>query len=70
MNLANALTISRIISVPVIAVLLLCDNLLYSLISAVLFSLATITDYLDGYLARRMNMESDLGNLLDPLADK
>lgn len=70
MNLANALTISRIISVPVIAVLLLRDNLLYSLISALLFSLATITDYLDGYLARRLNMESDLGKLLDPLADK
>jgi CDP-diacylglycerol---glycerol-3-phosphate 3-phosphatidyltransferase len=70
MNLANALTISRIISVPVIAVLLLSDNLVYSLISAFLFVIATITDYLDGYLARRMNMESDLGKLLDPLADK
>jgi CDP-diacylglycerol---glycerol-3-phosphate 3-phosphatidyltransferase len=70
MNLANALTISRIISVPVIAVLLLADNLVYSLISAFLFVIATITDYLDGYLARRMNMESDLGKLLDPLADK
>ncbi len=70
MNLANALTISRIIAVPVIAVLLLCDNLLSSLISAVLFSLAAVTDYLDGYLARKMNMESDLGKLLDPLADK
>jgi CDP-diacylglycerol---glycerol-3-phosphate 3-phosphatidyltransferase len=70
MNLANALTISRIISVPVIAFLLLYDSLTYSLISAILFSLATLTDYLDGYLARRMNMESDLGRLLDPLADK
>lgn len=70
MNLANALTTSRIVSVPVIAVLLLTDDLAYSLISAVLFTLATITDYLDGYLARRMNMESDLGKLLDPLADK
>lgn len=70
MNLANILTISRIVSVPVIAALLLCDNPVYSLASAILFLGAAITDYLDGYLARRMKMESDLGKLLDPLADK
>ncbi len=70
MNLANALTLSRIISVPIIAVLLLEDTFLNSLVAAVLFLIATITDYLDGYLARRMHMESDLGKLLDPLADK
>lgn len=70
MNLANILTLSRIFSVPIIAVLLLEDNYLNSLIAAVLFLIATITDYLDGYLARKMHMESDLGKLLDPLADK
>ena len=70
MNLANILTLSRIIVVPVIAVLLLTDNWITSLIAAFLFLCAAITDYLDGYLARKLHMESDLGKLLDPLADK
>jgi CDP-diacylglycerol--glycerol-3-phosphate 3-phosphatidyltransferase len=70
MNLANALTISRILVVPVIIVLLICDGLVPSVIAAVLFIAATITDFLDGYFARKYNMESDLGKLLDPLADK
>jgi CDP-diacylglycerol---glycerol-3-phosphate 3-phosphatidyltransferase len=70
MNLANILTLSRIIAVPIIACLLLTDNIITSLIAAFLFLCATITDYLDGYLARKLNMESDLGKLLDPLADK
>ncbi len=70
MNLANALTISRIVVVPVIVILLLCDGLIPSVIAAVLFVAATITDYLDGYFARKYNIESDLGKLLDPLADK
>jgi len=70
MNLANALTISRIIVVPVIVVLLIIDGVIPSVIAAVLFIAATITDYLDGYFARKYHMESDLGKLLDPLADK
>ncbi|HNY65634.1 MAG TPA: CDP-diacylglycerol--glycerol-3-phosphate 3-phosphatidyltransferase [Deltaproteobacteria bacterium] len=70
MNLANILTLSRIIVVPVIACLLLRDNWITSLIAAFLFLCAAITDYLDGYLARKLHMESDLGKLLDPLADK
>jgi CDP-diacylglycerol--glycerol-3-phosphate 3-phosphatidyltransferase len=70
MNLANALTISRILVVPVIIILLICDGLVPSIIAAALFIAATITDFLDGYFARKYNMESDLGRLLDPLADK
>lgn len=70
MNLANALTISRILVVPVIIILLICDGLVPSVTAAVLFIAATITDFLDGYFARKYNMESDLGKLLDPLADK
>jgi CDP-diacylglycerol--glycerol-3-phosphate 3-phosphatidyltransferase len=70
MNLANALTISRILVVPVIIILLICDGLVPSIIAAALFIAATITDFLDGYFARKYNMESDLGKLLDPLADK
>ena len=70
MNLANALTISRIVSVPVIVILLFFDSPIPSTIAAVLFIAATSTDYLDGYVARKYQMESDLGKLLDPLADK
>jgi CDP-diacylglycerol--glycerol-3-phosphate 3-phosphatidyltransferase len=70
MNLANALTISRIVVVPVIVILLIIDGVVPSVTASVLFIAATITDYLDGYFARKYHMESDLGKLLDPLADK
>jgi len=70
MNLANALTLSRIAVVPVIVILLIIDGVIPSVIASVLFIAATITDYFDGYFARKYHMESDLGKLLDPLADK
>lgn len=70
MNISNALTLSRIFMVPLIAVLLLKDSLVLSLIAAALFGVAILTDFLDGYFARRYHIESDLGKLLDPLADK
>jgi CDP-diacylglycerol--glycerol-3-phosphate 3-phosphatidyltransferase len=70
MNLANALTLSRILVVPIIALLLMDGGFWPSFIAAVLFIIASITDWLDGYLARAYHMESNLGKLLDPLADK
>ena len=70
MNISNALTVSRILMVPVIALLLIEDNLIQSIIAAGLFGAAVLTDYLDGYFARKYHIESDLGKLLDPLADK
>jgi CDP-diacylglycerol---glycerol-3-phosphate 3-phosphatidyltransferase len=70
MNLANILTLSRIATVPIIACLLLVDNMITSYTAAFLFLCSAITDYLDGYLARKLHQESDLGKLLDPLADK
>lgn len=70
-NIPNALTVSRILVIPVIALLLLFDTgRVTSIISAALFGAATLTDYLDGYFARKLNVESDLGKLLDPMADK
>jgi len=70
MNISNALTVSRIVVVPIIALLLIHDSVITSVVAAVLFVAATITDYLDGYFARKLHIESDLGKLLDPLADK
>lgn len=69
-NWANVLTMSRIIVVPIIAVLLIHGGFWCSIASAILFIAATITDSLDGYVARKYHMESDLGKFLDPLADK
>lgn len=67
MNLANKLTVFRIILVPVFMVLLLKE---YYIAAAVVFILASITDALDGYIARSRNLITKLGKFLDPLADK
>jgi len=66
----NTLTLYRIIAIPAIVVLLLFPNRLCTFIAAVVFSAAAITDYLDGYLARRMGLVSNLGKIMDPVADK
>jgi CDP-diacylglycerol--glycerol-3-phosphate 3-phosphatidyltransferase len=70
MNISNALTVSRIFMVPVIALLIIRDDIVLSFIAALIFSAAMVTDFLDGYFARKYHIESDLGKLLDPLADK
>jgi CDP-diacylglycerol--glycerol-3-phosphate 3-phosphatidyltransferase len=71
MNLPNALTVSRIFLVPLLLVVLLTgdfpDREMWGL---VVFLAAAITDYLDGYLARRRSQVTTLGKLLDPIADK
>ena len=69
-NLPNLLTFARIAMIPPVVVLLLQDTPRTDLIAGVLFGLAAATDWLDGFLARRMGLESLLGRLLDPLADK
>jgi CDP-diacylglycerol--glycerol-3-phosphate 3-phosphatidyltransferase len=66
----NTLTLFRIITVPVIVILLFFPNRLCSLLAGLLFSAAAITDYLDGYLARRYGLVSNLGKVMDPVADK
>lgn len=72
MNLPNALTVLRIFLVPVLVVVLLTkaktDGGL--LLGVAIFGLGVLTDYLDGYFARRRNQVTRLGILLDPLADK
>jgi len=66
----NFLTISRIVAIPVIVILLMYETRVTTFISALIFSIASITDYFDGYLARTRGLTTKLGKILDPLADK
>ena len=70
LNLPNALTVLRIFLVPVLVVLLLTRAQHGLFAGATVFGIAVLTDYLDGYLARRRNEVTRLGMLLDPIADK
>lgn len=69
-NLPNILTISRIIVIPVIFLAIYIHTAWWSVLTAILFIVAAVTDYLDGYLARSRNETSAFGRLLDPIADK
>ena len=71
MNLPNKLSLTRIILVPVFMCLYLMDFIPYGkLIAAAVFILAALTDMWDGQIARKHNLITDLGKLLDPIADK
>lgn len=70
MNLPNAFTVGRIAVTPLIAWLPMAPNTALRLTAFVLFVVAAVTDYVDGRLARSRKQETDLGRLLDPLADK
>lgn len=70
MNVANLVTISRVLLVPVIVLVYYSPMPFSQLIAAVLFTMASITDWLDGFLARRLNQLSAFGAFLDPVADK
>ena len=72
MNLPNALTVLRIFLVPVLVVVLLTRARTEEglLLGSAIFGIAVLTDYLDGYFARRRNQVTRLGILLDPIADK
>jgi len=69
-NIPNLLTISRIVVIPVIFLMIYINSTVWQLFAAVLFIIASITDYFDGYLARQRNETSAFGRLLDPIADK
>ncbi|MDD6088300.1 MAG: CDP-diacylglycerol--glycerol-3-phosphate 3-phosphatidyltransferase [Desulfovibrionaceae bacterium] len=70
MNLAVFLTISRIFLIFPVIGLLMWESRLNCFLAMILFSLASITDYFDGVLARRLHLVSRFGAFLDPLADK
>ena len=70
MNLPNAFTVGRIAVTPLIAWLPFAPSSALRLTAFVLFIVAAVTDYYDGHLARSRKLVTDLGRLLDPLADK
>lgn len=77
MNLPNSLTIARIFLVPLLVVVMLTKfegrmvlGLPVELVAAAIFGIASLTDWLDGYLARRHQQVTRLGQVLDPIADK
>jgi CDP-diacylglycerol--glycerol-3-phosphate 3-phosphatidyltransferase len=69
-TIPNLLSFFRILIIPVLVYLLTYTDRFSALMAALLFLVASITDYFDGYLARRHRSVSDLGKILDPLADK
>jgi len=69
-TLPNLLSLFRILIIPVLVYLLSFSDPRSALLAAGLFLIASITDYFDGYLARRNQSVSDVGKILDPLADK
>ena len=70
MNLPNALTLSRIFLTPLLVVILLTRIDGKEIYGALIFVFAALTDYFDGYLARKRNQVTAIGKLLDPIADK
>ena len=70
MNLPNKLTLGRIILVPLMVAALLIDFPFNNLVALIIFAAASITDLLDGKIARKQNLVTDFGKFADPLADK
>ena len=70
MNLANKITLIRILMVPIFMVLMLTEFPYHMEAAFAVFLTASLTDKLDGYLARKYNMITDFGKFMDPLADK
>ena len=70
MNTPNKLTLLRILRIPVFLVILYMDFPYHQYVALVVFILASATDFVDGYLARRDHMVTDFGKFMDPLADK
>ncbi len=69
-DLPNVLTLSRIVAIPVIAAMAAFRTPVGDLMACIVFAAAGITDYLDGRLARDRSQTSDVGRMLDPIADK
>jgi CDP-diacylglycerol--glycerol-3-phosphate 3-phosphatidyltransferase len=69
-NIPNILTLSRLLLVPVFIVFIFMHSIEARIIFLILFIYASITDFLDGYLARKYDLKSNFGRVFDPIADK
>ncbi|MCB1190720.1 MAG: CDP-diacylglycerol--glycerol-3-phosphate 3-phosphatidyltransferase [Leptospiraceae bacterium] len=69
-NIPNSLTVIRVLVVPFFIYCLFQVGIVYKIIALAIFILASVTDFIDGYLARKWNQETEFGKFLDPLADK
>ena len=70
MNTANKLTILRVILVPLFMIFLLCEGTAMHIAALIVFIVASLTDMLDGQIARKYNQITNVGKFMDPLADK
>jgi CDP-diacylglycerol--glycerol-3-phosphate 3-phosphatidyltransferase len=70
MNTANKLTMARVVMIPIFLVFLYCDFSHHLWAALAVFILASITDFVDGYVARHYHQITDFGKFMDPLADK
>ncbi len=70
MNTANKITMVRLALIPVCIVFLMIDNTLCQWLAAAVFLIASATDFLDGYIARKHDQVTDFGKFIDPIADK
>ncbi len=70
LNIPNALTLMRILLIPVLVLVFYLPFRNHLLVAAIVFSVAAITDWFDGYLARRLGQMTQFGAFLDPVADK
>ncbi|MDR2573104.1 MAG: CDP-diacylglycerol--glycerol-3-phosphate 3-phosphatidyltransferase [Desulfovibrio sp.] len=69
-NLANKITLLRMLMAPVVVMLLYFEGPVFCVLATCAFIFASITDWMDGYIARRANIVTSMGKFLDPLADK
>ena len=70
MNTANKLTMTRIVMIPIFLVILYLDFDFNRYVALAIFVLASVTDFIDGYVARHYDQITDFGKFMDPLADK
>lgn len=70
MNTANKLTMLRVIMIPVFMAALYVEFPFHMIVALTVFILASVTDFIDGYIARNFNQITDFGKFMDPLADK
>ena len=70
MNWPNRITIARVALIPVIVILLQFEAPIFQALALVAFMIASLTDWLDGYIARRFQIVTNFGKFLDPVADK